>query len=342
VSKKLKKFVQVDQAGAEALIVAYCAKPGNYRRLFEQNIKVHTYVAAHVFKDVWASKMLEHRLITSVNDFNIQEMLDAPIEQVKQFPQWKPLADLIKSSDDWSVNERYYFLGKQIAHSSNYGVGPGMFRMNTLEKSGGKVVIGKEDSETFLLTYHALFPEVQSYHRWIQRTVDANHVLYNLHNHPYQITHYEIQDSQWKELYSWIPQSSVGEITTIAYTRMQQFIEIGGRTNTITSLPKTGKEVTEALDTYFIGGNRSAICFIDNLANTHDSFLTQTLEEQETETAKVMQFFIQQSFISPIDGAPFQMQSEAVSGWNWRPAKFDNATKEWINPRGLRPIKGLC
>src|SRR4029450_5554986 len=43
-------FVSCDQAGAEALVVAYDAPAGRYRRLFELNIKIHTYVALIIFQ----------------------------------------------------------------------------------------------------------------------------------------------------------------------------------------------------------------------------------------------------------------------------------------------------
>ena len=45
-----KIFCQADQAGAEALIVAYLCKPGPFRNLFLQGIKPHVFVALHNFR----------------------------------------------------------------------------------------------------------------------------------------------------------------------------------------------------------------------------------------------------------------------------------------------------
>jgi hypothetical protein len=108
-------FVQVDQSGAEALIVAYCGVAGKYRDLFIHGVKPHTYLALRLFKHVWPHKMMENKLITNLSDFNIDEIINTPIAQLKNHPDWKNLAALIKDSDDWSLTERYYFLANILA-----------------------------------------------------------------------------------------------------------------------------------------------------------------------------------------------------------------------------------
>src|SRR5689334_5103028 len=221
---KLRIFVQPDQSGAEALIVAYCCEALQYRELFKNGIKPHSYLCMHLFKDVWPRKMREHNLLTSGSDFNIDELINSPITQLKHHPYWRNLDLLIKDSDNWSLTERYYYLGKQTEHSSNYDAQPPAFRMNTLEKSGGKIVISKEDSERFLATKFSLFPEIKGYHKWVRDCATKHRMLFNLHGHPYTITHYELTETHWKELYSWIPQSTVGEITNIAFTNMYEYI----------------------------------------------------------------------------------------------------------------------
>ena len=50
-------------------------------------------------------------------------------------------------------------------------------------------------------------------------------MLFNLHGEPYTITTYNILESSWKEFYAWTPQSTVGHITNIAYSRLQEYIE---------------------------------------------------------------------------------------------------------------------
>jgi len=297
-----KIFVQVDQSGAEALIVAYISQAGKFRTLFENNVKPHVYVALMLFKDIWPKKMRQHKLITADDKFDIDEIIRTPITELKKHPLWRNLDAVIKDSDNWALTERYYYLAKQTCHSGNYGITPPTFRMNVLEKSGGKIVISKDEAERFILTYQALFPEIFRWHDTLKRQVEQTKMLFNLHGHPYTITQPFILESQWKELYAWIPQSTVGEITNIAYAWLQEYIE------------------QEKMDW-------------DILANTHDSYLVQCPIGEELACSIKMKEFIEQEFTSPIDGVKFQMRSEAQAGFNWSPAKKDK------NPDGLKEIK---
>ena len=321
-------FVQTDQAGAEALIVSYMCRDGNYRALFKNGIKPHTYICVHIFKDIWPRKMREHGYIGANDILDMNEIAKIPIAQLKNHPFWKSLDKCIKSSDNWVSNERYYYLGKQTEHSSNYDIKAPTFQMNILEKSGGTIYIPKDKAEFFLATKHALYPEIkEDFHQYVQQMATKHRVLYNLHGHPYQITQYEIRDSDWKEYYSWIPQSTVGEITNIAYSRLQNYTEICCYSGV--KVPKPiSKEVTKALDKYGSSYFRN-----DMLANTHDSYLSQCKIEEVMRCANLQKFFIEQSFESPYDGTPFAMKSETCAGFNWRP---HHETK---NPTGLKEIK---
>lgn len=297
-----KIFVQVDQSGAEALIVAYCAKAGKYRQLFTNGIKPHVYVGMNLFKDVWPRKMREHNLLSVDEAFDIEEFCGTEIAQLKLHPQWKNLDSLIKDSDNWSISERYYYLAKQTEHSSNYDIQAPTFQMNILEKSGGKIVINQKQAQFFLDTKHGLFPEIKEWHAEVRGTAERTKRLYNLHGHPYEITRAELRDSDWKELYAWIPQSTVGEITNIAYANMSDFIE------------------QENLKW-------------DLLANTHDSYLLQCPIAEAKDCVIKGKEFMEQSFISPFDSTPFRMKSDAAVGFNWRPYKKDK------NELGLKEFK---
>lgn len=296
----LRILTQEDQSGAEALIVAYCCEAGQYRELFKNGIKPHSYLAMQLFADVWPKKMLEARVITRDSGFDIDVLIDCAISEIKKNPFWHDLDLIIKDSDGWPLDQRYYYLAKQTEHSSNYNIQSNMFRMNVLEKSGGKIVISKDDAERFLLTKFSLFPEISGYHRWVQQCAESSRMLFNLHGHPYTITRHDIGDSL-KELYAWIPQSTVGEITNIAYARMQSYIE------------------EQNLQW-------------DLLANTHDSYLKQCPLGEELECSARGKEFLGQSFKSPIDGVEFQMKSDAQVGFNWRPFHKDK------NPLGMRGI----
>lgn len=300
-----KIFVQTDQSGAEALIVAYLCEKGDYRKLFENRIKPHTFLGMHLFKEIWGKELRSRGIITADSGFDIRALINAPIDSLKSTPFWKELDLLIKDSDNWPI--RYYYLAKQTEHSSNYDIQPPMFRMNVLEKSDGKISISKEDSERFLMTKFSLFPEIKDWHQRCIRQCKEGKILFNLHGHPYTITAYEILEGQKKEYLAWAPQSTVGEITNIAYAKMQSFIE------------------QENLDW-------------DCLVNCHDSIMSQCPIEEARACGLKQKEFIEQSFVSPVDGVWFQMRSETQIGFNWNVTKKNKQTGVVTNPMGLKEL----
>lgn len=292
-----KIFVQVDQSGAEALIVSYLCRDGNFRSLFLNKVKPHVFVALHLFSDIWQQKINE-----TAGDIklNIKELLESPIPELQNHPFWSEVDKLIKSSDNWRAEERYYYVSKQVCHSSNYGIRPTAFQLNTLEKSKGKIVLSKQQAEKYLLFYHSLFPEINEWHREIQKQLEETKMLFNLFGYPRYFSG-EIDERSIKEAYAFVPQSTVGCITAKAYTRLQNFIE---------------------------EHNLSW----DLLADTHDSYLCQCPIGEKLECAKIMKAFMEQDLVSP-RGEPFKMKSEVAAGFNWAPYKKDK------NPEGLQEIK---
>lgn len=298
-----KIFVQTDQAGAEALIVAHLCRDGKYRALFKNGIKPHQYICIHLFTDIWPVKMKQFGLISSVDQIDMQEIIRTPIEQLNDYPMWKPLKSIISLSDGWVASERYYFIGKQAEHSTNYDAQAPAFRMNTLEKSNGKIVLSKEDSERCVAVKHGLYPEIkQDFHTYVRKCVEQTGMLYSLHGDPFTVTQYDIREADWKEYYSIIPQMTVAMITRRAFIALQKYIE------------ETGKQW-------------------DLLADTHDSLMGQCPIEETLEFGRKQKELIQQEFTSPIDGARFKMGSETSAGFNW------NSWHKEKNTDGLKEIK---
>lgn len=296
-AKKGYKLGQVDQSGAEALIMAYLCRDGKFRSLFLNKIKPHVFVALHLFSSDWEKRLNQHTLDIKCN---IQEFLNCEIPNLPTLPLWKQLDALIKSSDNWPPEERYYYIAKQVCHSSNYGVGERMFVLNTLEKSEGKIVIEIKKAAQYLAFYHTLFPEIKEYHREIENQLVKTRILYNLFGFPRNFTE-EITPKTLKEAYAFIPQSTVGCITAIAFTKLQQFIE----------------------DNHLQW---------DLLADTHDSYLVQAPEDEIMECVKIMKAFMEQPLVSP-RGESFQMKAECAIGYNWAPWKAHD------NEEGMKEIK---
>lgn len=294
VADKGYKLLQRDQSGAEALVVAYLCKPGKFRDLFIQGIKPHSYVALHMFKDKWKPAN------PSLDVDGLCSLLPA---QLRSHADYKKAFNLIKSSDDWPANERYYYLAKQTCHSANYGITANRFRINVLEKSEGLVALTKKDAEFFLSFYRSTFPEIPEWNYEVYKALKRYGVLYNLFGHPREFTKDLSMDTHVKDAYAFIPQSTVGEITHVAFREVQSYIE---RTNKNWHL----------------------------LTNTHDSLLIEFPDDasEQAECVEVTEQAFAQEFTSPVDGAKFTMKSEVAVGYNWGPWKKDK------NEKGLKEI----
>lgn len=250
----LKKFLQADQSGAEALIVAYLAKPGKFRDLFKFNVKPHVYVALHLFKK---ECILERPDL----DFELAVTLEPNV--LTAHPQWKTINQFLKDTDDSPAERRYYYMAKQTCHSANYGIRGPTFQLNTLKKSEGKIALTRQQADYFLSFYRAMFPEIVAWNNETRDIVRATLVLRNLFGHPRQFTGDPNNSSFDQEAYAFVPQSTVAEITHRAYRDLQNYIEVNTKN-------------------------------WDLLANTHDSYLVQCLIEEELECAKMMKIFMEQ------------------------------------------------
>lgn len=274
------QFIQVDQAGAEALIVAYLSPKGQYRTLFEAGIKPHTFVALHVFADVWRKKFKKPEVVEAA--------LGSKIADLKDLAGWKELDSLIKSSDNWPSDQRYYYLSKKVVHASSYGMRRNTFVLAILKDSNGTVVLDPKVAENYLAKFHNLFPEIGKWHQIVQNQIKKDRVLRNLFGYPRLFTGY-MGDHDYKECYAFVPQSTVGTITNIAFSELQEYIE------------------ENKLDWHL-------------LANTHDSYMFEVPAAEVEHGARIGRFFMEKELIAP-DGTPFRMRSEVQAGYNWAPFK---------------------
>lgn len=282
IPDKGKVFVQVDQSGAEALIVSYLCSHGRFRELFINKIKPHTYFALHQFRKVWEDRL----------GYNLNEYLNSPIRSLSNLSNWKEISSIIKSSDEWDSKSRYYYYAKQGCHSGNYDIKPPTFRLNLLLKSHGAVVIDNRQASEILSGYHGLFPEIKNdFHRSVYLQVKNTRTLKNLFGFPRIFTSY-LDDSQCKEWYAFIPQSTVGTITNIAFTKLQQ----------------------QCYSKEFKDNG------VDILQNNHDSILAQCNIGFENQLAKIIKDELEKDLVNP-RGEKFKMGSETYVGENWKEMK---------------------
>lgn len=187
-------------------------------------------------------------------------------------------------------------------NSLNYRMRPPTFREDVLKESEGKVVLSKIDSERIYDIYHnKLFTEIST--KWwpeIEYQVRGSGYLFNLFGFP-RYCQGPFIDADWRKLTAWVPQSTVGCITAIAFCTIQEFIEENG-------LAKWW-----------------------HLCNDkHDSLLLECPEEDRDIAGRVCASAIEQDLESP-RGEKFKMRSEVQWGYNW-------AKQSEKNPEGMREL----
>lgn len=290
IADKGKVLGQTDQAGADAVIVAYgCVRNGHYRSLFLNGIKPHIYVAMQLFKEHWATVLdVKHE------DFSVLQIPELP-----KYKYWKDLVDIIKK------DEVKYYIGKKSGHSFNYDQGPNTFQTVVLKETEGVVVIPLADCKAYRQLYkYELFPEIPEWHVKVQEEIKSKRKLANLFGFERRF-HQPFGDELWRQGYAFNPQSTVGSITNIAITELQERLEQGD----------------ELL-------NKAAF---DILQNGHDSILWQANEDYALDVAKIVKEHLGKQFTH--NGVTFKMGSETKIGYNWW------SHDEVKNPSGMKEVK---
>lgn len=278
-------IVQADQAGAEALIVAYLASAGKYRDLFLHGVKPHVYVALHLFLEKFRGANPRERYWLR------------PPQELKALPEWKALAKTISDS------KFEYDIGKRTGHASNYEMGPHTFQESTLKESEGTLVLEYSQSKFFLDTYKQLFPEIVGFQQEVKERIRTDRILRNLFGYPRRFEQI-LTDGYLRDGISWIPQSTVGCITHLAYNGLTEHI------------------IRNRLPWRLFN-------------NKHDSYAALVPVDHAREAAERMTGFLAIELVG-WDGTPFTMRSEVLVGFNMGKAKLDKKTGVWTNPRGLK------
>lgn len=243
------KLIQVDQSGAEALIVAYIAPTGRYRDLFIHKVSPHVYFGLYAFPQVWKAEL----------GYDITYLYDYSIAECKADKRWSEISKCIKATDNNPSATRYYYFQKQINHSSNYDITAPQFALNLLEKSEGEVSLPVSECDRLLGIYHTLYPEIRGgFHAYVKQQLQTR-VLRNMFGYPRHFYGMVDDKSVIKDAYSWIPQSTVGCITGKADCDLQLRID------------------------------RKELDFLEVWQNNHDSLLARCREEDVKRTAEVMQ-----------------------------------------------------
>lgn len=274
-------FLQRDQSGAEALIVAYECRRAKFRKLFELGIKPHSYTALQIFTDTFRGEHPASRYKS------VEPSL------LVTYPEYKELFKTIKKA------QREYDLGKRVRHAKNYKMGPRTFQINCLEATEGAVNLTYKQSKDFLSIDDEIFPEILEWHSEIKEALLHGRTLRNLFGYPRLFTAIW-SEGLLRDACAFIPQSTVGTITNLAFVELDNFIR----------------------------AHRKPWLLLNN---KHDSILLEcpdTAEHRE-EAGEVMRDAMELPLRST-KGEEYAMKTELSTGHNW--AKYD----EQLNPEGMK------
>lgn len=279
-----KLLGQSDQSGADALVYSYLCRRGNFRKLFENRIKPHNYIALKVFENQWR------------NIFDSQVVKDACTTKIEDLPKlsgWKELQEFVASSDDWPGEKRYYYIGKKLIHAFDYGMKAPTMSQQIITETAGLVVIPERACNVFLGMMNELLPEVVEHQQEVEDEIKRTRVLHNLFGYARRF-HQPHSEELWRAGYIFNPQSTVATITNVAITELQNEIENGNK---------------------ILNENH-----FDILQMGFDSILWQADDNENIlSVAKLVQTSLAKQFKSPVDGAIFTMGSSTGIGKNWGP-----------------------
>jgi len=199
-------FIQADQDGAEARVVAHECRRARLRKLFELNIKPHSYTALQIYTDQFRGEHPKERY------------LKVEPEVLITYPEYKELFTKIKNSG------KPYAVGKMLRHAVNYKMGPRTAQINSLERSNGEINLSFAQWKEFLQTDLEVFPELSEWQNEIKSILLKSRTLHNLFGYPREFTAIW-SESLVRDGCAFIPQSTVGCITNMAFVELRDKIK---------------------------------------------------------------------------------------------------------------------
>ena len=186
-----KVFVQADYKQAEAVVVAYLIRDEKLKNLFKASFGKSDSECK--------SKNLDVHKITaaSMAGYKVEFLENEEGELYVTF------------SDEVSGDMRR--VGKTIRHAKNYSAGPGVLAR--------KLGISMPAAKQLMATYDAANPELYIWQREIQQELQQTRILTNLFGRKHKFLD-RWGDDLFRSSYSYIPQSSVGDLLNKALIKL--------------------------------------------------------------------------------------------------------------------------
>lgn len=189
-----------------------------------------------------------------------------------------------------------------VTGNSSYGMKENTFISSVLAETLGSIVLTKVEAKEYQRIFFTLFPEILFWQCQVREELLANRMLHNLFGFPRIFTGYigKGDEHVFRDAIAFVPQSTVGCITAIAFTLFQNYIEENRRNWHL-------------------------------VQDTHDSYMALVPDAEVREAGKIMQQYLEQELTDPF-GDKFKMRSELSVGSNW-------GKKTDTNPDGLEELK---
>jgi DNA polymerase I-like protein with 3'-5' exonuclease and polymerase domains len=185
-------FIELDLRQAEWIVVAYVSGDASMINAVEQGLDVHAYTASQMFKVPMDVIQFENKILGHSND---------PAEVARKRKHIKELEPYLGGWMPRSMSMRQ--CGKKSNHGLNYDEKYKMFALtNEITEKESKVVID---------FYHSTYPGIKSWYQRIQDQLGRDRTLVNLLGRKCRFLD-RWGDDLFKAAYSYIPQSTVGEI----------------------------------------------------------------------------------------------------------------------------------
>lgn len=187
-----KIFISLDKAKAEWVVVAYESGDASMINAIESGVDVHAYTASQMFKIPMDVITFENEIIGHSNDAEEIAKKRKYIKELDPYRNsWLPRTTSIRQC------------GKKSNHGLNYDERYKMFSItNEITEKEAKVIVE---------FYHSIYPGIRQWYDRIQSKLGEGRVLTNCFGRKCRFLD-RWGDDLFKAAYSYLPQSTVGEI----------------------------------------------------------------------------------------------------------------------------------
>ena len=187
-----KIFISLDKAKAEWVVVAYESGDASMINAIESGVDVHAYTASQMFKIPIDIINFENQIIGHSNDAEEIARKRKGIRELDPYRTgWLPRTTSLRQC------------GKKSNHGLNYDEKYKMFALTN--------EIGEKEAKVIVDFYHSIYPGIKQWYERIQSKLGESRTLTNCFGRKCRFLD-RWGDDLFKAAYSFLPQSTVGEI----------------------------------------------------------------------------------------------------------------------------------